>query len=177
MGLIRRFFGSGPGELERVAQPRTTEFDQHEFAEEAPPSEEVSLAGKAPRQLVQRTLRETMAAHGIPRDWLDCRMLSTSLPGGGIGLHVQFRVRQGDQEILGYVHAFQDSFRQELKRADARSPEWLLSVAWEFFGKPDPAAEKPAAAFSDTQPNESSAQDLASDLAQLQELMETSRRP
>lgn len=177
MELIRRFFGTGAGELERPAQPRTTGFDQHEFAEAMPPSGEAALAAKSRRELVQRTLLETMASHGIPRDWFDCRTLSTPLKGGATGLHVQIQVRRGDQQILGYLHAFQDGFREELRRVDSHSPEWLQSVTWEFLGTPDAEAAKTADAFSDTQPSDSNPEELATDLAQLQQLMGNGQRP
>lgn len=83
------------------------------------------------RDLIQRVLRDTMAQHGIPSDWIDCRILTGDSPGRSKGLHVQLVVRHGQDRLLTYVFAFQESFRSEFARAEPRA-EWLHSLAWEF---------------------------------------------
>src|SRR3569623_750359 len=47
------------------------------------------------------------------------------------GMHVQFLVHMGDQQRLSWVHAFQQSFWEELLRTDRHARDWLFSVGWE----------------------------------------------
>ena len=48
-------------------------------------------------------------------------------------MHVQFLVRKGDEQLLHYVHAFQESFWEEIKKFEPRAGDWLFSVGWEFY--------------------------------------------
>jgi hypothetical protein len=84
-----------------------------------------------------------MRKHGIPSDWIECRVLSTVTRSGRSGLHVNFVVRKAHDRLLTYVFAFQDSFERELGRFEPRAGDWLLSLGWEFQGfnaedMPDP---------------------------------------
>lgn len=148
MGLLERLFGNkkdGPAEQE----PENSHFRE---AEAAP---EPSSKNMPRRELVHVVLRDTMRKHGIPSDWIECHMLSVVSGRRGSGLHVQLVVRQGDDRLLTYVHAFQESFVQELERFDPKTTDWLFSLSWQFEGRstvkamPDPstwgAAAKPAA--------------------------------
>jgi hypothetical protein len=146
MGLIDRIFGSAkegaPKDKGRDSAPQATT----QFYESEPDSEDSQGERNAPRrELVQVVLRDTMRKHGIPSDWIDCRILSTISRSGRRGLHVNFVVRQAHEQLLPYVFAFQDSFERELARYDTRSKDWLLSRGWEFMGvnaaqMPDPNA-------------------------------------
>src|SRR5205085_7461657 len=95
------------------------------------------------RGLVQVVLRDSMRKHGIPSDWIECRMLSSVNKVGRHGLHVNFVVKQAHDRLLAYVFSFQDSFERELARYEPRARDWLLSLGWEFQGfnvaeMPDP---------------------------------------
>jgi hypothetical protein len=97
-------------------------------------------------------LRDTMRKHGIPSDWIECRILSAVSRSGRQGLHVNFVVRQAHEQLLAYVFAFQDSFERELSRFEPRCRDWLMSLGWEFHdvkldAMPDPkgwVASEPA---------------------------------
>lgn len=135
MGLIDRIFGNGK-DRETAG---TTQF--HESEPE--PSEEDGSRNAPRRELVQVVMRDTMRRHGVPSDWIECRILSTVSRTGRHGLHVNFVVRKAHDRLLVYVFAFQDSFERELARFDPRAREWLLSLGWEFQGfdaadMPDP---------------------------------------
>ena len=138
MGLIDRIFGNGK---EREPGSATTQFHESE-----PDSEDPQGSRNAPRrELVQVVLRDTMRKHGIPSDWIECRILSTTTRSGRTGLHVNFVVRQAHDRLITYVFAFQDSFERELARFEPRARDWLLSLGWEFQGfdpdeMPDPHA-------------------------------------
>jgi hypothetical protein len=143
MSLINRIFGK-----DGAAASATTQFGEGD-----PESTDQKGSRNAPRrELVQVILRDTMRKHGIPSDWIECRMLSTVSRGGRHGLHVNFVVKQAHDRLLAYVFAFQDSFERELTRFEPRARDWLLSLAWEFQGfnakdMPDPhtwAASLPA---------------------------------
>jgi hypothetical protein len=138
MGLIGRIFGNGK-ERDGGAGGATTQFHESE-----PDSTDQEASRNAPRrELVQVILRDTMRKHGIPSDWIECRMLSTVNRMGRHGLHVNFVVKKAHDRLLAYVFAFQDSFERELARFEPRASDWLLSLGWEFQGfnaaeMPDP---------------------------------------
>lgn len=145
MGLLRRLFGDG--ERERAGGPLSTQFHESETT-----SNEEETSRNAPRrELIQVIMRDTMRKHGIPSDWIECRVLSAVSRSGRAGLHVNFVVRQAHEQLLGYVFAFQASFESELARFESRARDWLLGIGWEFEGHnlsaamPDPATWKAAA--------------------------------
>lgn len=130
MGLIDRIFKGGK---EKGADGPTHASTQ--FHESEPDSGGSQQERNAPRrELVQVVLRDTMRKHGIPSDWVECRILSTISRSGRRGLHVNFVVRQAHERLLPYVFPFQDSFEREMLRFEPRCRDWLLSLGWEFPG-------------------------------------------
>ena len=131
MGLLRKFFGGeGGAEARETRGPLSSQFHETD-----PAGDEEQHARNAPRrELVQVMLRDAMRRHGIPSDWIEARVLSTISRGGRAGLHVNFVVKEGHEQMLGYVFAFQESFETELKRIDPRARDWLLSIGGEFHG-------------------------------------------
>jgi hypothetical protein len=131
MGLINRIF-KGKDKDAGAAGPASSQFYESEPGD--PDSDPGHGASRnAPRrELVQVVLRDTMRKHGIPSDWVECRVLSTISRSGRAGLHVNFVVRRAHDQLLGYVFAFQHSFERELARFDPRARDWLLSLGWEF---------------------------------------------
>lgn len=176
MGLMKKIFGGGATTTGTASVPAAaSQFqDSHTTVDQA-------KARNAPRrELVQVVLRDTMRKHGVPSDWIDCRILSVMTRQHKAGMHVQFLVRNGDEQLLHYVHAFQESFWEEILKFEPQAHEWLFSVAWQFYGKavrgfapmPDPGswAGEPGAPrpeVRDTQPHHEEAEDLASDLQAL----------
>ncbi|NNU43318.1 hypothetical protein [Ramlibacter montanisoli] len=137
MGLIDRIFGSGK-EREGAGSSATTQYRESE-----PDSDQPGSRDSTRRELVQVVLRDTKRKHGIPSDWIECRLLSTVSSTGRHGLHVNFVVKQAHDRLLAYVFAFQESFERELARFEPRARDWLLSLGWEFQGfnaaeMPDP---------------------------------------
>jgi len=138
MGLIDRIFGSGGRDRETAGAAASTQFRESE-----PDSDQPGSRNAPRRELVQVILRDTMRKHGIPSDWIECRVLSTISRGGRHGLHVNFVVKKAHDRLLAYVFAFQDSFERELASYEPRARDWLLSLGWEFQGfnaaeMPDP---------------------------------------
>jgi hypothetical protein len=163
MGLIKKIFGnSRSGDI-------------------APPSPEENQAdgaadlAKPRRDLVRLSLRETIHQHGIPSDWIEVRSLSAMGDHQQSGMHVQFLVRKADQELLGYVHAFQEAFWHQILRVDPQARDWLFSVGWEFYGPSVSTRVADRASWQDTggdtQPPDESPDELAGDLKALQALM------
>ena len=142
MGLLKRIFGSN-------GAPRDSQAPESaQFHESGSTSNEAETSRNAPRrELIQVITRDTMRKHGIPSDWLECRVLSTINRSGRAGLHVNFVVRQAHEQLLGYVFAFQDSFLSELARFDPRARDWLVSVGWEFEGHGGTASAPDAHGF------------------------------
>jgi hypothetical protein len=136
MGLIDKLFGGTKDkEGAPAAAPDSTQFHESESTNEG-----AGTRNSPKREVVQVMLRDTMRKHGIPSDWIECRILSTLTKGRRTGLHVQFVVKQGHDRLLGYVFAFQDSFMREVTRFDPHVQEWLLSVSWRFEGQPKASA-------------------------------------
>lgn len=168
MGLFKRLLGGGSSASRATgADAPFDDSDKH--------SPRSSREQAPRRELVQVVLRDTMRKHGIPSDWMDCRILSVSMDKRQVGMHVQFIVRQGEDRLMPFVHAFQDTFWQELEKFEAHPRTWLLSVAWQFDG---PGNTRQAAAaegwdddtqppVEDTQPPQEDEQELASDLQAL----------
>jgi len=78
MGLIGKIFGNG---REKEASAST------QFRESEPDSSDQEASRNAPRrELVQVVLRDTMRKHGIPSDWIECRILSSVNKLGRHGL-------------------------------------------------------------------------------------------
>jgi hypothetical protein len=167
MGLLKKLLGGGTGASR--AGGASSQF--HESETTAQRSNSVN----APRrELVHVVLRDTMRKHGIPSDWIDCRILSVVTRKHRTGMHVQFIVRQGEDKLLGYVHPFQDTFWTELEKFEAKPREWLFSLAWQFEGHgAAPAMLGPdgwdddTQPPQDTQPPEHDADELATDLQAL----------
>lgn len=137
MGLIDRIFGNGKAREATGPSPST------QFRESEPDSDQPGSRSGPRKELVQVVLRDTMRKHGIPSDWIECRVLSSVSRTGRHGLHVNFVVKQAHDRLLAYVFAFQDSFERELARFEPRARDWLLSLGWEFQGvnaaeMPDP---------------------------------------
>jgi hypothetical protein len=178
MGLIKKIFGADKGPSD------STQFRE---SRSAPAGQSVgrTVSENAPRRdLVQVVLRETMRKHGIPSDWIDCRTLSVLTRQHKQGMHVQFIVRKSDEQLLEYIHAFQASFWREIERFEPRVRDWLFSVAWQFDGKagrsfdgmPIAGASTARRAEAEdeeipTQPPELDPDEIASDLAALQQAM------
>lgn len=137
MGLLDRFFG-------KDGTPRGTGGGGSQFQDSEPRdsenSTEMSQRNTPRRELVQVVLRETMRKHGIPSDWIECRILSVMSTRRGTGMHIQLVVKQGDDRLLTYVHAFQESFLMEIERFEPKASDWIFSVAWQFEGRSTPKA-------------------------------------
>lgn len=152
MGLIDRIFKGTPAgkeDKDRKSVPSTQSSTQ--FYEDEGDAGDTQTGRNAPRrELVQVILRDTMRRHGIPSDWIECRILSAVTRAGRRGLHVNFVVKQAHDRLLPYVFPFQDGFEKELARYEPRCRDWLLSLGWEFVGvkladMPDPKSWNPAA--------------------------------
>lgn len=131
MGLLRKFFRDKEGgdAQGQSAPPTSSQFLESETAHG-------SGSRNAPRrELVQVVLRDTMRIHGIPSDWIECRILSVVSRNSISGLHVTFIIRQGEDRLMDFVHPFQDSFKRELEKFEPRAKDWLFSLSWQFDGK------------------------------------------
>jgi hypothetical protein len=169
MSLLKQLFRS----RSPAGQPEAPESAQFHDSEEASTG---SGSRNAPRrELVHMVLRDTMRKHGIPSDWMDCRVLSMVNHANVSGMHVQFILRGGDDRLMDYIHAFQDSFWIELDKYDRFARQWLLSLSWQFDTPASHEIESIPGQWGDehdTQPPEMDTQppddeDVASDLKAL----------
>jgi hypothetical protein len=168
MGLLKRLFGGGA----RTDEPVTSQFHEGETT-----AQQSGSANAPRRELIQVVLRDAMRKHGIPSDWMDCRILSVVTRKHKAGMHVQFIVRQGEERLLEYVHPFQDTFWKELEKFEPRPREWLFSLAWQFDGdhganggvlaSADGWSDDTQPPEADTRPQDDHPDDVESDLQAL----------
>lgn len=173
MGLLKKFLGGGSGETKEGAAAPT------QFHESEATAQRASTENAPRRELVHVVLRDTMRRLAIPSDWIDCRILSVVTRKHKTGMHVQFIVRHGEEQLLPYVRAFQDTFWAELERFESRPRDWLFSLAWQFEGARRVSPPLPAGweddtrgggderGVHDTQPPEEDPDELATDLQAL----------
>ena len=142
MGLLGKLFG-GKENRQDASGPPSSGLDE----DEGETTTGHSTRNTPRRELVQVVLRDTMRRHGIPSDWIECRILSVQSTTRGSGMHVLLAIKQGEDRLATYVHAFQNSFLQELVRLEPRAIDWIFSISWQFEGKgegqsamPDPAS-------------------------------------
>ena len=128
MGLLKKIFGNDPAPS--VPAGPSSQFQDGDQEADATP-EHASRSGPR-RELVQVVLRDTMRRHGVPSDWIDCRILSVVSRSKSSGMHVHFVVRDGHDRLLAYVPAFQRSFMAEIEKFEPRHADWLLSLSWQF---------------------------------------------
>ena len=190
MGLLQKIFSRERGEGGPASQPPSSQFHETETTQNG----ETGSRNAPRRELVQVILRDTMRKHGIPSDWIECRILSTISRSGRNGMHVNFVVRQAHDQLLAYVFAFQESFERELARFEPQSKDWLFTLGWEFEGRPRgpgkkmpdpsswraPAAAGAAAEGADTDPLEADTvteDDVEEDLQALYAIRDAALRP
>jgi len=170
MGLLKKLFGGGAPDALAI-EPQSSQFHESETTAQQ------SGSRNAPRrELVHVVLRDTMRKHGIPSDWIDCRILSVVTRRRLSGMHVQFIVANGQVRLLEFVPAFQDSFWEEIEKFEPRARDWLFSLSWQFDGMTPHNRAMPAGGWGDgedpragedTEPVDANEDDLASDLAAL----------
>ncbi|MBC5764181.1 hypothetical protein [Ramlibacter albus] len=129
MGLLNKIFGGKEKHSGPPSQPATSQFQESEQ------TEQYGSKNAPRRELVQVVLRDTMRKHGIPSDWIEIRILTAVNRRQVTGMHVQLIVKQGHDDLLTYVYAFQESFQREIEKFEPRAEEWLMSIAWQFQGK------------------------------------------
>jgi hypothetical protein len=125
MGLLKKIFGTD-------ASTAGADATSSQFQDGEATTELVTPRNGPRRELVQVVLRETMRNHGVPSDWIECRILSVVRRSKTTGMHVHFVVRDGHDRLLTYIPAFQRSFMTELEKFEPRCAEWLLSLSWQF---------------------------------------------
>jgi hypothetical protein len=141
MGWLDKIFGNKDSVPARTSShaPLTSE----QFADDEEESESSggdSGSRRSPRRdVLGVVLRDTMRRHGIPSDWIEARILSVRSATRGEGMHVLLVVRQGDDRLATYVHAFQRAFMEDLLKLEPKAREWVFSVSWQFEGNDEPA--------------------------------------
>jgi len=84
------------------------------------------------RSSVAKAAHESLGGFGIPADWLRVETLSGVQGAGREGLHVQFVVHAGGEQLLARHEAIEQAFVRALRQADPRSAEWLMTRSWVF---------------------------------------------
>lgn len=122
MGLLERIFKPHRDKDADASVPASV------LADSIPPQEEA----RAPRrELLQVVMLATMRSHGVPSDWIECRVLPARSRRGP-GMHVHFVVRKAHAQLLPHLLAFQQRFQDELLQYEPRAQDWLLGLAWQF---------------------------------------------
>lgn len=128
MGLLKKIFGGDKAATAAATGPASSQFHESET------TTELGSKNAPRRELVQVVLRDTMRQHGVPSDWIDCRILSVVSRSAMSGMHVHLIVRQGHDRLLTYIPAFQSSFISAIQKFEPKVQDWLLSLSWQFEG-------------------------------------------
>jgi hypothetical protein len=100
------------------------------------------------RQLVQVLLRDALRKYGIPLRWIDCQVMLVSSRSRGPGMYVRLVVRQWDDRLLNYAHAFQTALMVEITRFEPQASQWLHGISWQLeVGDSCPYLTMPEKAF------------------------------
>jgi hypothetical protein len=100
------------------------------------------------RQLVQVLLRDALRKYGIPLRWIDCQVMLVSSRSRGPGMYVRLVVRQWDDRLLNYAHAFQTALMVEITRFEPQASQWLHGISWQLeVGDTCPYLTMPEKAF------------------------------
>jgi hypothetical protein len=125
MGLFKKIFGND----DKTGQPAQ---QSSQFQDSDDSTDQAGSKNAKRRELVHVVLRDTVRNHGIPSDWIECRILSVVSRRGVNGMHVQLVVRDGHDRLLAYVPAFQASYMDAIDKFDSHAADWLLSLSWQF---------------------------------------------
>ena len=89
------------------------------------------------RQLVQVLLRDVLRKHGIPSNWIECRMLGVNHTRKGTGLYVHLVLKHWDQRLIIHTLAFQNTLLLDISRFEPHASDWLHGISWqmEFEGQ------------------------------------------
>lgn len=169
MGLLKKMFG---GESASAGRSASSQFHESEST-----ARQDTSVNAPRRELIHVVLRDTMRKHGVPSDWLECRILTVVTRHRKVGMHLQFVVMPGGEGIVDHIHAFQETFWRGLGRFESRPRDWLFSLAWQFDTDVSRPAGEPAAQGwddskqppeeQDTQPPEEDEEVLRTDLQAL----------
>lgn len=127
MGLFKKIFGAD--KAAPASAPASSQFHESETT-----TTEQGSRNAPRRELVQVVLRDTMRRHGVPSDWIDCRILSVVSRSAMTGMYVHLIVKQGHERLLTYIPAFQSSFMSAIQKFEPRVHDWLFSLSWQFDG-------------------------------------------
>lgn len=122
--LIASLFG-GPAKAAASTRPLVSNRDN-------PLTIEDGSDNATRRQLVQVLLRDALRKYGIPPRWIDCQMMVVSSRSRGPGMYVRLVVRQWDDRLLNYAHAFQTALMVEITRFEPQASLWLHGISWQL---------------------------------------------
>lgn len=122
--LIASLFGARPAALVSQRAPASSRDN--------PLTIEDGSDNATRRQLVQVLLRDALRKYGIPPRWIDCQMMLVSSRSRGPGMYVRLVVRQWDDRLLNYAHAFQTALMVEITRFEPQASQWLHGISWQL---------------------------------------------
>lgn len=138
--LIASLFG-GPAKAAESKRAPASSRDNHLTIEDG--SDDATR-----RQLVQVLLRDALRKYGIPLRWIDCQVMLVSSRSRGPGMYVRLVVRQWDDRLLNYAHAFQTALMVEITRFEPQAAQWLHGISWQLeVGDTCPYLTMPEKAF------------------------------
>lgn len=119
MSLITRWFG-----------PSRQEAAHSRLLPLPPESPGTASAGR--RELIRLVLRDTLVKHGIPTAWIGAELLTASMAGREVGMHLRLLVRHWEPQLFTYGPALQQSLRQRVEQFDPLAGTWLTGISWQY---------------------------------------------
>ena len=84
------------------------------------------------RQLVQVLMRDVLRRHGMPSQWIECRMLVVSSRSRGAGLYARLVIKHWDERLMTYAFAFQNALLADIERFEPKAAHWLHGISWQL---------------------------------------------
>ena len=102
----------------------------------AMPSGSTLQANDVQRELILIAYRDTMRMHGVPAQWLDCKVINTANGDGTERTQIQLIMNKWSGHVLRYAMALERQLVQCLDRYGSNEPFWAEWV-WKFGAECD----------------------------------------
>jgi hypothetical protein len=111
----------------------------------AMPSGSTLQANDVQRELILIAYRDTMRMHGVPAQWLDCKVINTANGDGTERTQIQLIMNKWSGHVLRYAMALERQLVQCLDRYEANVDHSEYEWVWKFGAECDcPFPDMPA---------------------------------
>jgi hypothetical protein len=125
MSFIQRLFGT-------PTRPAPAQASQLHSQLSSSPSQQAVSNTTTRRELLRVVLRDTLHRQGIPADWINAELLSSTSRTGERTVHWRLQVKHWDVRILTHSVALQHALIKRVTTFDPLASTWLSGISWQF---------------------------------------------